>query len=262
MAWNLQGFPGSVNDDEGTYVAEAWAMVYPHHLSHYTYWYDHPPLGWATIALWAWMTDGFHRVARAVMVGREVMWLATLVSCAMIYVLARRLRFRRVSAAAAVLLFGLGPLDIWYHRMVSLDNLATMWTLAAFAIAASRRQSLAAAFWSGFCFAAATLTKETIVLLIPALVWQLWQYTSSQTRRWNMGIFGAIYILLVSLYPLMAILRGELIPGPGHVSLLWALKYQLTRQASEACWIPIAAHSVWRTRGLVLIRGSPSAAWP
>jgi 4-amino-4-deoxy-L-arabinose transferase-like glycosyltransferase len=169
MAWNLQGFPGSVNDDEGTYVAEAWAMVYPHHLSHYTYWYDHPPLGWATIAAWAWMTDGFHRVARAVMVGREVMWLATLVSCAMIYVLARRLRFRRVSAAAAVLLFGLGPLDIWYHRMVSLDNLATMWTLAAFAVAASRRRSLAAAFGSGFCFAAATLSKETIVLLVPAL---------------------------------------------------------------------------------------------
>ena len=48
--WNLQGWPGRVNDDEGIYVAEAWAMLVPHHISNYTYWYDHPFLGWAQMA--------------------------------------------------------------------------------------------------------------------------------------------------------------------------------------------------------------------
>src|SRR5215471_18486441 len=154
-AWNLQGWPGRVNDDEGTYVAEAWAMLAEHHLSHYTYWYDHPPLGWALIAGWAWLTDGFHRYPSAVMLGREVMWLANLVACALLYTLARRLQMRRVAAAAAVLVFGLSPLAIYYHRMVFLDNVATMWVLASLAIAASSRRSLAAALWSGVCFAVA-----------------------------------------------------------------------------------------------------------
>jgi hypothetical protein len=32
-------------DDEGTYVAQAWAAQHWGTLGHYTYWYDHPPLG-------------------------------------------------------------------------------------------------------------------------------------------------------------------------------------------------------------------------
>jgi hypothetical protein len=32
-------------DDEGTYVAQAWAVTAKGTLSHYTYWYDHPPIG-------------------------------------------------------------------------------------------------------------------------------------------------------------------------------------------------------------------------
>src|ERR1700689_2891898 len=80
-AWNLEGWPGRVDDDEGTYVAQAWAIIYEHTLTHYSYWYDHPPLGWAQIALFAWVTDGFNRVAAAVFVGRQFMWCVTLISC-------------------------------------------------------------------------------------------------------------------------------------------------------------------------------------
>jgi 4-amino-4-deoxy-L-arabinose transferase-like glycosyltransferase len=232
-AWNLQGWPGRVNDDEGTYVAQAWAMLYPHHLSHYTYWYDHPPLGWAMIAAYAWVTRGFHRDPSAVMAGRELMWLVTLVSCVLLFALCRRLRFGRMAAAVTVLLFGLSPLAIYFHRMVSLDNLATMWMLAALAVAASPRRSLAAAFWSGLCFAAAVLCKETIVVLLPALVWVLWQHTDRRTRRWNIGVFAVSFALPVLGYPLFAALRGELLPGPGHVSLAWAVWWQFFRRSGS-----------------------------
>src|SRR5579863_1051727 len=118
MSWNLAGYPGRADDDEGTYVSRAWAMLYEQHLSNYTYFWDHPFFGWAQIAAWARLTDGYALNSQAVMVGRECMLAVTLVSCALLYVLARRLDMGRAFAAAAVLLFGLSPLAIWYHRMV------------------------------------------------------------------------------------------------------------------------------------------------
>jgi hypothetical protein len=232
-AWNLQGWPGRVNDDEGTYVAEAWAMIFEHHLSHYTYWYDHPPLGWAQLAAFAWVTDGFARVSSAVMVGREFMWLVTMTSCLFLFVLGRRLGLGRVFSAVAVALFGLSPLAIYFHRMVSLDNIGTMWLLAALMFAASQRNSLRAAFWSAVCLSAAVLSKETIALLTPAVIWVIWQHTDRRTRAWNLGVFLATYILLVLVYPLMAVLRGELLPGRGHVSLAWALWWQFDGRAGS-----------------------------
>jgi hypothetical protein len=233
MAWNLQGYPGRANDDEGTYVNRAWAMLNTHHLSNYTYFWDHPFLGWATIAAWAGLTDGFSRDSRAVMVGRELMWIVTLVSCILLYVLARRIDIRSAFAVTAVILFGLSPVDIWYHRMVSLDNLATVWTLAAVVLAASRRRSWASAIGSGACFAMAFWNKETILLLLPAVLWLLWQHTDKSTRMANISSFCVVCFSGVAFYPLMAILKGELLPGTGHVSL-WGeeIVYQLFSRQS------------------------------
>ena len=214
-AWNMQGWPGRADDDEGTDVAEAWAMVYQHHLSHYTL--------LATTRRWAgrswpayiWVTGGFHWYPSAVMVGREFMWWVTLASCALLFVLCRRLEFRRTTAAVTVLLFGLSPLAIYYHRMVSLDNIGTMWLLAALVIAASRRRSLAAAFWSAVCMAVAVLSKETLAILLPLVVWLLWRHRPGPTRKWHLGVFATTFVELVAFYPLFAALRGELFPAPG-----------------------------------------------
>lgn len=230
MARNLQGYPGRANDDEGTYVDRGWAMLMTHHLSNYTYYWDHPFLGWATIAAWAGLTDGFARDARSVMVGRELMWVATMVSCVLLYVLARRIDIQRPFAAAAVVLFGASPLDIWYHRMVSLDNLATVWALAALVLAADRRRSWGAAIGSGACFAVAFWNKETILLLFPAMLWLLYQNTDPSTRFANVSSFCVVAFSGIAFYPLLAVLKGELMPGPGHDSL-WKeqVVYQLTR---------------------------------
>ena len=54
--------PGiDVNDDEGTYVSQAWAAGALHQLSHYTYWYDHPPLGWLQLEAYAELTRAWTR---------------------------------------------------------------------------------------------------------------------------------------------------------------------------------------------------------
>jgi hypothetical protein len=226
-AWNLHGWPGRINDDEATYVAQAWAMVARGDIAHYTYWYDHPFLGWAMIAGYAWVTDGFDRTPSAIMVGREFMVVTLLVSCAFLFLLARRLGFHRATAAVTVLLFGLSPLAVYFHRMVFLDNLATMWILAAFAVAASPRRSLGAAFGSAVCMAGAALTKETIAILLPALVWLLVQHTDRRTRVWNVSVFFTTFAALVASYPIYALLKNELLPGEGHVSLGWAIWWQL-----------------------------------
>ncbi|MFB9180577.1 glycosyltransferase family 39 protein [Dactylosporangium sucinum] len=225
--WNLHGWPGRVNDDEGTYVNQAWAMLDHGALSHYTYWYDHPFLGWAIIAGYAGLTDGFDRAPSAVMVGREAMLIAALISCALLFLLARRLKLNRAWAAVAVALFALSPLAVYFHRMVFLDNLATMFVLAALAAAASPRRSVAAALWSAVWFASAALCKETIVILLPALVWLLVQHTDRRTRVWNLGVFFVSLTVLVSSYPVFALLKSEFLSGPGHVSLTWALWWQL-----------------------------------
>ena len=226
-AWNLQGWPGRADEDEGTYVAVAWAIVYEHHLAPYTYWYDHPPLGWAQLAGYIWLTNGFARYASSIEVGREFMLLVAIASSVLIYVLCGRLRFRPATAGLTVALFGLSPLAVYYHRMVSLDNIGTLWLLAAMVAATSRRRSLGAAFRAGMFSAVAVLSKETIAILLPVVFWLIWQQSHQRTRTWHLAVYTVTVGLLTAFYPLFAVLRGELFPGGGHVSLLWAVWWQL-----------------------------------
>jgi hypothetical protein len=178
-AWNLEGWPGRVDDDEGTYVAQAWAVVYQHTLTHYSYWYDHPPLGWVQIALFGWLTDGFNRVGAAVFVGRQFMWCLTLAGCVLLYVLCRRLGMRRTTSAISVALFGLSPLGQFFHRLVSLDSIATVWVLAALVAATSPRRGWGRACLAGACAAIAVLSKETALFLLPVIAWVVWQHTDA-----------------------------------------------------------------------------------
>jgi Dolichyl-phosphate-mannose-protein mannosyltransferase len=220
-------FPARTTDDEGTYVSQAWAVMEWRTLAHYTYWYDHPPFGWITMAGYLWVTDALQRLPTAVTAGREVMIWAKVISAAMMYLLARRLGMHRLAAAGAVLLFGLSPLGIVFQRMVFLDNLAVMWTLAALALAASPKRSLAASTGSAICFGLAVLTKETTAVLFPCLLLLLWQHTSVETRRYRIPLFLTVLAGVTFTYPLYALLKNELLEGPGHVSLAWAVKWQL-----------------------------------
>jgi len=222
------GFGG--NDDPGTYTAQAWAVLYKGELAHYTYWYDHPPLGWLQIALYAWVTDGFGRASIDTLMAGEFMVVAQLVSCALIFMLMPRLNFNRMFAALGVCLFALSPLAIQFQKMAFLDNLAVTWLLASMVFAVSRRRSLGSAFGAGVCLAIATLTKETSAIWVVVIVYMLWQNHSKGTRSWPLTIFFSTFVGIGSFYILYAILKGELFPGPGHVSLWDSLMWQLGRK--------------------------------
>lgn len=228
-------------DDEGTYMAEAWAVVMRHALTPYTYWYDHPPLGWLVLGGWAWLTHGFRAAQSALVSGRQMALVAQLVSAALLYGIGRRLQLNRAWSAALVLVWSLSPLELIYGRMAYLDNLAVPWMLASFFLALSPRRNLWALSASGVLFAAAVLSKETVLVFLPALLWQVWQQTGRRTRSFCITGFLASFLLVLVVYPLYALLKGELWPGPGHVSLYQAIVFQLGGRQSSGS--PLSAHS-------------------
>jgi hypothetical protein len=74
------------------------------------------------------------------------------------------------------------------------------------------------------------LVKETSLLLVPAVLWQYWQVNDRRTRRYSLILGGSLFALVGAAYLLYATLRGELLPGPEHVSLVDAIRFQLTER--------------------------------
>jgi hypothetical protein len=171
--------------------------------------------------------------SNAIATGRSAMLLIGAVDAALVYVLARRLGLRRGFAAVALLLFTLCPLALNYHRMVWLDNLAMPWLLGSFVLALNPGRRLWSTAGSAVCFALALLTKETMLLLVPALAMAVWQGTDRTTRRYALTIFGAALVLTCAFYPLMALVKNELLTGHGHVSLISGIEFQLYGRASS-----------------------------
>jgi hypothetical protein len=227
---NLAGSPTRL-DDEGTYVAQAYAIVEWGELAHYTYWYDHPPAGWLQLALWVVISGpGFGD--NAVVAGRYLMVFVAVVTAGLLWTLARRIEMSRWAAAAAVTIFAVSPLAISLGRSVYLDNLAVAWLLGALVLICSPRHRLSAMFGAAICFGISVLTKETMLLFVPMLAWLVWIKTAPATRRYALTVFVAVFGVVVSTYVLMAVVRGELLPGPGHVSLWEGIKFQLWQRAS------------------------------
>lgn len=229
--WGVGNGP-ALSDDEGTYVAQAWAVQHLHALAPYTYWYDHPPLGWLQISAFTWATGMFGGSGLAVVAVRRLMVAYAVADGGLLYVLARRLSLPRWAAAAATVAWGLSPLAVGYSRMVYLDNVGMPWVLAAFVLAATRRRSLWSQVAAGICFAVGVLSKETMLLLLPGLLLLVVQHTARRTRAFCLAGFGAATALALAAYPLLAVLKGELLPGPGHVSLLQAWQFQLFTRPS------------------------------
>jgi hypothetical protein len=167
------------------------------------------------------------------------MVVVSLVSCSLLYTLGRRLQFGRAAATAAVILFALSPVAVFFHRAVLLDNPSIAWALAAFVLARSPGRRLWAFAASGGCFALAVLCKETTLVLLPALVLAAAQNADRRTRRYCLTLFLSLFVLIGLSYPLYATLKGELLPGHGHVSLVgYAIVQLFTRKGTGNLFDP------------------------
>jgi hypothetical protein len=265
LAAGINRFP-SLTDDEGTYVAQAWAVRANGALAHYTYWYDHPPFGWVQLStlttIMRPLLGLFDATSDSILEARHVMLVPALVSALLVYVLARRLAMSRVFAAIAMAVFALSPLSIAMLRQVLLDGFALPWMLAAFVLAASPHRRLWSFAGAGACAAVSVLSKETMLIVVPALIVAVWQQSDRRTRSFCLTAFVLPFVLLVAGYPLLALLKGELFPGVGHVSLLEAARFQLFERPSTGT--PLTAGSASRrvvdgwlgTDSLLLIGGA------
>lgn len=231
QGWNIADYP-ALSDDEGTYLAQAWSVQQGNGLAHYTYWYDHPPLGWIQIAVLTWIPALISPESMTVGTMRAAMLVISGISAVLIFVLGRRLALPRWAAALGMVFFGLSPLSVVLQREIFLDNLAVMWTLLAFTLAASPSRHLWHHFGAGIAAATAVLTKETMLVVLPALFLTMWRHSHRDTRKFALTGAVTACALIGFAYPLFALLKGELLPGAGHVSLWDGVKYQMTRPGS------------------------------
>jgi hypothetical protein len=246
--------------DEGTYIASAWAVAHGQ-ISPYTYTYAHPPLGWAMMAAWIQVTGGFFTFGSAINTGRIFMVWIFVISALLVYLIARRLSNSPWAALLATTLFSFSPLSVNYQREVLLDNVATCWMLAAFfllVISASRMRYLVA---SALALGIAILSKETLVVLFPVFVYGVWLQVSRFQRRFALIVFSYTCVALVSLFLLLAALKGELFPfgtvlggSHQHVSLIETLLYQAGRGSNEGS-IARQWASWWRDDRLLMVAG-------
>lgn len=229
----------AINGDEGIYTNQMWSVLHGS-IEAYTYSYDHPFFGWSMIAPFSWMAErlGASGTGMAVLDVRVLMVGLAALDAALLYHVAKRLGSSRFFAASAVVLWGLSPLAVTLSREVYLDNIALPWFLASLLLALDplRRQWHYMA--AGVCFALSVLSKETFLLMAPALVWIIAQRTRGQLRSIALTSTLACVCAVGALYPLFALLRGELLPGQGHVSLwegqIWS--QLVARAGSGALW--------------------------
>ena len=232
---NVSNAPAFQND-EGVYTYQARA-IWGGSLAPYSYWYDHPPFGWMQLAAFGWIPALLGLGDSAVGAMRYVVASYLVLNSVLIYALARRIGLRQVFALVGAALFVLSPLSLELGRQVLLDNLATPWILGAFLLVLSPSRNLAAHIGAGACFAIGVLSKETMAIYGPVLLYLLWRNTHRQTRSFSLLGFLTIGGLLLSAYPLMALLKGELFPRQGRSTLWDALMFQFVeRRGSGYLW--------------------------
>jgi hypothetical protein len=233
-AVNMFDYP-YYEDDEGTYVSQAWAVLAEGRLAPYTYWYDHAPVGWIQIAGWGLLTGGLHTFGSSVESGRVLMLVFQVGSTALLFSIARRLSGSLLAASVACLLFSLSAYGIQFQRRVLLDNITTFWMLLSIWLLVGR-VSLTRVWLSAAALAISILSKELTIFLVPAMAALVWLRTPKELRAFAVSGWLAVVGSVFSLYFVMAVLNGELFPtgtllggSSEHVSLLGSLQFQTSR---------------------------------
>jgi 4-amino-4-deoxy-L-arabinose transferase-like glycosyltransferase len=209
-AYNMFNFP-RFELDEGTYMSNAWAIT-KGMLSPYAYGYGHPPLGWIQIAGWLQLTGGPFTFGNALNSGRVFMLFYAVGSALLVYLITRRMTGSRSAALLALAIFSFSPLSITYQRQVFLDNIATFWLLLSLYLLVASASRLKYIVGAALAFGVAVLSKEVILVCFPALIYAAWLSSTRFQRKFNMVVFVYGVIAAVSIWVLMAALKGELLP--------------------------------------------------
>jgi len=240
---NMNQFP-FVDNDEGTYLSQAWSWATSGNLAPYRYWYDHAPAGWILIGIWSFLTGGFFSFGWSYESGRMFMLVLQIINTVLVYALTRRITRSDQAAIVAGLLFSLSPLGVYFHRRILLDNIMVMWFLLSYYLllysptstktsppqsqskyfTASRKNTLPQYYkrilskktilftlLSGVLFAIAILTKESALIFVPWFFF-IMGYLAIKKYQPYLVALGSIVLfgITLSTYPLFAYSQGEL----------------------------------------------------
>ena len=258
-ALNMFGYP-RYELDEGTYVSSAWAILHGL-ITPYAYGYGHPPLAWIQIAAWIQLTGGFFTFGNALNSGRVLMLIYAVASALLVYLIVRRMGMSRSVALLAMALFSLSPLSIDYQRQILLDNVAVFWFLLSLYLLAVGNSRLAYVAGASIAFGISILSKEVMVLFIPAMIYAAWLHTTKFQRKFALVAFIYAFTAIGSMFILMAILRGELFPDTWkipfnthqHLSLLDTYLSQVKRTQSEGSFATAWDSWIGQDKWIVLI---------
>jgi endo-1,4-beta-D-glucanase Y/4-amino-4-deoxy-L-arabinose transferase-like glycosyltransferase len=225
--------------DEGTYLSQAASVAQDGQLAPYTYWYDHPPLGWLTIAAVTTLWGGdWNLFGSPLYTARFVMFLLHLIQVALLYFIVTRVTRSPWLGFTATLLFAVTPLATYFQRRILLDNLMVTWLMLSIAILYVREIKMRHVIMSGVFFGCAVLTKITAVMFGPAFLYLLiaanWNiHRGFRTLGWLITSIG-----IFSTWILYSIIKTEFLPSPTgeKVSLLGGILFQLTRESGTHFW--------------------------
>ncbi|MCK5123186.1 MAG: glycosyltransferase family 39 protein [Candidatus Pacebacteria bacterium] len=237
--YNMFNFPYYEND-EGTYISQAWSVLNQGTLSHYTYWYDHSPVGWFLIALWTKLTGGFFTFGMSVNSGRVLMLVLHLFSTFFLFKIAKKMTGSIYAGFFSALIFALSPLGIYFQRRVLLDNIMVFWLLMSLHLILCFKKRLLIIIFSAITFSLSVLSKESGIFFLPVMLYLVFIQTNKQHKRLGFVLWIILFGLICSLYPLYALLKSELFPmgsifdaGGEHVSLIETLTWQIKRDGEN-----------------------------
>ncbi|MGY1727552.1 ArnT family glycosyltransferase [Geodermatophilus sp. SYSU D01062] len=243
--YNLFRYPLYLTD-EGIYLQQAWAVLREATLSPYTYFYDHAPGGWLTLAAWVGILPGqFDLFGHPVDTGRVLMVLVHTASAFFLFEIARRFSGSTTTAVVATALFHLSPLAVFYQRQVLLDNLMVFWLLLSLYLLSRSDDRITSSLVAGLAFGIAVTTKENAIFFGPVLVFLLYRRIRGRlNHRFARGFFFLAAGTPVTFYLMYALLKQELFPTglnfdlenppADRVSLLYTVWWQLNRTQGTA----------------------------
>lgn len=240
-ATNMFKFPFFEND-EGIYFAQAWSFLSKGKLSPYTYWYDHAPFGWIFSSLWIFFTGGLFSFGNALHSARLLMLETHIANSFLLYLVGKRITNSRLAVLVATIFFSISPLAVYFQRRMLLDNLMVFWLLLSIFFL-YRSKKLRNVYLSAIAFGLAVLTKENAIFFLPSLAFLTFKQSHDKHKELAFLKWIVISGCVISIYPLFALLKGELFPVGSmfsppydHVSLIETLKMQSSRGAGVPFW--------------------------
>lgn len=207
------------NSDEGTYMANAWAILQGK-ITPYIYTYNHPPIGWVQIAGWAKLTGGIASFGTAINSGRVLMLVLATASALFLYLITSRLSGSRSAALLAVVLYSLSPLALLYRHEVLLYNIGMFWLLLSLCLITTGKSKLGTFVLAAVALGIAILTEGLFLCFVPVMLYAVALYATPFQRKFSLVAFVYVTLAVASAYVLLALLKGELLPSTQHPSLL------------------------------------------